>query len=138
MKLSIIQALRRRSRHRRKGSTLIKKRSASISIRPATAPSRKLALARKSHDASWLKEEPPGQLLSRSPHVTREVSDDLYGSVPRYVSKGRLEAMLDSEWSQLVNQLNKSRGSSTRFFPLLIPSLPATTLEQMSLTVGSV
>jgi hypothetical protein len=46
----------------------------------------------------------------------KEVSDDLYGSGPRYVSKERLEAMLDSEWTQLINQLNKSRGSSTRFF----------------------
>jgi hypothetical protein len=46
----------------------------------------------------------------------KEVSDDLYGSGARYVSKERLEAMLESEWAQLINQLNKSRGSSTRFF----------------------
>jgi hypothetical protein len=46
----------------------------------------------------------------------KEVSDDLYGSGARYVSKERLEAMLNSEWTQLINQLNKSRGSSTRFF----------------------
>jgi hypothetical protein len=46
----------------------------------------------------------------------KEVSDDLYGSGARYVSKERLEAMLDSEWAQLINQLNKSRGSNTRFF----------------------
>ena len=46
----------------------------------------------------------------------KEVSDDLYGSGPRYVSKERLEAMLDSEWDQLLKQLNKSRGSNTRFF----------------------
>jgi hypothetical protein len=46
----------------------------------------------------------------------KEVSDDLYGSSARYVSKERLEAMLDSEWTQLIKQLNKSRGSSTRFF----------------------
>ena len=46
----------------------------------------------------------------------KEVSDDLYGSGARYVSKERLEAMLDSEWTQLINQLNKSRGSGTRFF----------------------
>jgi len=46
----------------------------------------------------------------------KEVSDDLYGSGERYVSKERLEAMLDREWNQLLNQLNKSRGSSTRFF----------------------
>lgn len=46
----------------------------------------------------------------------KEVSDDLYGTGARYVSKERLEAMLDSEWAQLLNQLNKSRGSGTRFF----------------------
>ncbi len=46
----------------------------------------------------------------------KEVSDDLYGFGARYVSKERLEAMLDSEWTQLINQLNKSRGSNTRFF----------------------
>jgi hypothetical protein len=49
----------------------------------------------------------------------KEVSDDLYGSGARYVSKERLEAMLDSEWAQLINQLNKSRGSGTRFFSLV-------------------
>jgi hypothetical protein len=44
------------------------------------------------------------------------VSDDLYGFGARYVSKERLEAMLSSEWTQLINQLNKSRGPNTRFF----------------------
>lgn len=46
----------------------------------------------------------------------KEVSDDLYGTGARYVSKERLEAMLENEWAQLVNQLSKSRGSTTRFF----------------------
>jgi len=46
----------------------------------------------------------------------KEVSDDLYGSGARYVSGERLQAMLDSEWAQLLNQLNKSRASNTRFF----------------------
>ena len=46
----------------------------------------------------------------------KEVSDDLYGSGARYVSGERLRAMLDSEWAQLLSQLNKSRGSNTRFF----------------------
>jgi len=46
----------------------------------------------------------------------KEVSDDLYGSGARYVSGERLQAMLNGEWSQLINQLNKSRGSKTRFF----------------------
>lgn len=46
----------------------------------------------------------------------KEISDDLYGFGPRYVSKERLQAMLDSEWAQLISQLNKSRGSHTCFF----------------------
>ncbi len=46
----------------------------------------------------------------------KEVSDDLYGFGSRYVSKERLEAMMNSEWTQIVNQLNKSRGSEARFF----------------------
>jgi hypothetical protein len=46
----------------------------------------------------------------------KEVSDDLYGSGSRYVSKQRLQAMLENEWTQLVTQLSKSRGSQTRFF----------------------
>ncbi len=46
----------------------------------------------------------------------KEVSDDLYGSGSRYVSRQRLDAMLDREWKQLVNQLDNARGSQTRFF----------------------
>jgi hypothetical protein len=46
----------------------------------------------------------------------KEVSDDLYGSGARYVSKERLKEMLDCEWSQLIKQLSKNRGSATRFF----------------------
>src|SRR5580658_4319282 len=46
----------------------------------------------------------------------KEVSDNLYGSGSRYVSKQRLEAMLDNEWTQLLTQLSKTRGAQTRFF----------------------
>jgi len=46
----------------------------------------------------------------------KEVSDDLYGSGSRYVSRQRLEAMLENEWAQLLSQLEKTRGSQTRFF----------------------
>src|SRR5207249_2361773 len=44
------------------------------------------------------------------------VSDDLYGAGTRYVSRQRLEAMLDREWDQLQTQLRESRGSTSRFF----------------------
>src|SRR5262245_8480401 len=46
----------------------------------------------------------------------KKVSDNLYGSGSRHVSRQRLEAMLDAEWSQLLGQLGESRGSETRFF----------------------
>src|SRR5262250_3441503 len=41
----------------------------------------------------------------------KEVSDHLYGAGTRYVSKPRLLAMLESEWEQLLGQLNASRGA---------------------------
>jgi hypothetical protein len=44
------------------------------------------------------------------------VSDDLYGGGSRYVSRQRLEAMLEHEWSQLGEQLARDRGATTRFF----------------------
>jgi len=46
----------------------------------------------------------------------KEVSDALYGSGSRYVSRQRLEAMLDKEWTQLLAQLSETRGPHTRFF----------------------
>jgi hypothetical protein len=46
----------------------------------------------------------------------KEVSDDLYGAGTRYVSRQRLEAMLESEWRQLLAQLEATRGKQTRFF----------------------
>ena len=46
----------------------------------------------------------------------KNVSDNLYGSGSRYVSRQRLEAMLDTEWTQLLSQLDTTRGSQTRFF----------------------
>jgi hypothetical protein len=46
----------------------------------------------------------------------KEVSDDLYGAGTRYVSKPRLQAMLDNEWAQLVSQLQATRGATTSFF----------------------
>src|SRR6201988_44791 len=54
----------------------------------------------------------------------KEVSDDLYGSGSRYVSRQRLEAMLDHEWSQLLTQLSKTRGPQTRFFSFVDNSSP--------------
>jgi hypothetical protein len=46
----------------------------------------------------------------------KAVSDNLYGAGSRYVSKQRLQAMLDKEWAELQTQLGKTRGLQTRFF----------------------
>jgi hypothetical protein len=44
------------------------------------------------------------------------VSDAVYGSAQRYVSRQRLQAMLDHEWQLLLERLDASRGASTHFF----------------------
>ena len=44
------------------------------------------------------------------------VSDALYGSAERYVSRQRLEAMLAQEFSQLLDGLGPTRGDAKTFF----------------------
>jgi hypothetical protein len=46
------------------------------------------------------------------------VSDALYGRSHRYVSRQRLQAMLDSEYTQLIERLGASRGAENAFFVL--------------------
>ncbi|MHB1240228.1 MAG: TonB-dependent receptor [Gammaproteobacteria bacterium] len=43
-------------------------------------------------------------------------SDSIYGSAERYVSRERLDTMLDHEYGLLVERLNTRRGAQTRFF----------------------
>jgi hypothetical protein len=45
-----------------------------------------------------------------------EVSNAIYGASPRYVSRERLEAMLEHEFSLLHERLTSGRGDSTAFF----------------------
>ena len=45
-----------------------------------------------------------------------QVSDDIYGQAGRYVSRERLESMLNKEYGLLVDRLAKKRGHDTRFF----------------------
>jgi hypothetical protein len=45
-----------------------------------------------------------------------KVSDAIYGASSRYVSRERLEAMLDHEFSLLFERLTSSRGDFTAFF----------------------
>src|ERR1700761_8176551 len=49
----------------------------------------------------------------------KAVSDHLYGAGTRYVSKPRLQAMLEREWDILLSQLQSTRGASTKFFPFV-------------------
>ena len=44
------------------------------------------------------------------------VSDAVYGAAKRYVSRQRLQAMLDHEWSLLLERLDSARGATTKFF----------------------
>jgi hypothetical protein len=45
-----------------------------------------------------------------------QVSDDIYGEAGRYVSRERVESMLDMEYTLLVDRLREKRGENTRFF----------------------
>src|SRR5262245_38761448 len=58
------------------------------------------------------------------------VSDWFYGSARRYVSRQRLEAMLEQEFAQLVERLGPTRGDATRFFAF------ANTVATRSSSVG--
>src|SRR3982075_1072427 len=44
------------------------------------------------------------------------VSDAIYGPTDRYVSRRRLQAMLDYEYQLLLERLNKTRGEKSAFF----------------------
>jgi len=44
------------------------------------------------------------------------VSDTHYGKCERYVSRQRLQSMLDCEYENVVSQLSKTRGDTTAFF----------------------
>ncbi len=44
------------------------------------------------------------------------ISDAIYGHADRYVSRQRLDTMLDHEYARLVDRLNHKRGATTRFF----------------------
>lgn len=45
-----------------------------------------------------------------------QFSDSIYGESPRYVSRDRLNSMLDHEYNLIIERLGKSRGSESTFF----------------------
>src|SRR3954464_6791034 len=44
------------------------------------------------------------------------ISDAIYGPVKRYVSRGRLQTMLDYEYGLECERLSEKRGTTTQFF----------------------
>ncbi len=55
-------------------------------------------------------------LRAASSKERRAVSDAVYGKVDRYVSRQRLEGMLEHEYALLLERLSASRGATVRFF----------------------
>jgi len=45
-----------------------------------------------------------------------DISDAVYGPTRQYVSRSRLQAMLDHEWDLLISRLGPKRGAATSFF----------------------
>jgi hypothetical protein len=65
-----------------------------------------------------------------------KVSDAIYGHAERYVSRGRLQAMLDREFDLDVERLGRERGDNTSFSPSQIRWSHEATAETMSVTDG--
>src|SRR5205085_872168 len=57
-----------------------------------------------------------GTIAKRMSAYDMGVSDAIYGAAPRYVSRQRLQTMLDYEYGLVVERLDAKRGSETEFF----------------------
>lgn len=64
------------------------------------------------------------------------VSDAIYGPCDRYVSRSRLESMLDHEYRLNIDRLGPQRGESTSFLVLPTPFPPAIFKEPMIVMDG--
>lgn len=65
-----------------------------------------------------------------------KVSDDIYGKAPRYVSRERLEDMLEHEYKIIVECLSEQRGDNTAFLPLPIRCRLVIIMARMNVTAG--
>jgi hypothetical protein len=98
---------------------------------PATTPQKALALNLDGSKYGTIAEIGAGQEVARwffrvggaagtvaksMSAYDMEMSDAIYGRAPRYVSRQRLEAMLECEFTQLRERLDGSRGATTAFF----------------------
>jgi hypothetical protein len=66
------------------------------------------------------------------------VSDAIYGTSERYVSRGRLQNMLDHEFRLLVERLDQKRGAETEFFVFADTVAARNFTGPTSATAGSV
>ena len=57
-----------------------------------------------------------GSIAKTMSAYDKQISDDIYGEAGRYVSRERVESMLDKEYDLLVDRLGQERGRDTRFF----------------------
>ena len=57
-----------------------------------------------------------GTIAKATSAYDMQVSDSIYGPCQRYVSRERLEAMVDREYTLLVDRLGVDRGDETTFF----------------------
>jgi len=57
-----------------------------------------------------------GTIAKAMSAYSMEFSDAIYGTCKRYVSRERLNDMLDKEYTLLIERLNESIGAKTRFF----------------------
>src|ERR1700761_1304699 len=57
-----------------------------------------------------------GTIAKRISAYDMTASDSMYGACGRYVSRQRLETMLDIEFRGMTDHLGASRGDSTNFF----------------------
>jgi hypothetical protein len=102
-----------------------------VNALPTTTPQKALALNLDSSKYGTIAEIGAGQEVARwffrvggaAGTVAKsisaydmEVSDAIYGRAPRYVSRQRLQAMLDHEFTLLCDRLDGSRGETTTFF----------------------
>ena len=65
-----------------------------------------------------------------------QVSDAIYGHADRYVSRGRLQAMLDREFDLDVERLGQQRGDDTSFFAFADTVVARTFAARPSATAG--
>ena len=84
--------------------------------RRSTAPLPKSAPGRRSPAGFFRVGGAAGTVAKTISAYDMAVSDAIYGPADRYVSRQRLQAMLDYEFDLLLQRLDKTRGDKSTFF----------------------